>query len=280
VAKQKLKKFADINFFANVVQPELRHPVDHFHLRGNWGRGFFKNDHPIILEVGCGKGEYTIGLAGAYPENNYIGIDIKGDRLWTGAKQALKEGIPNVAFLRMQAERLTYMFAEGEISGIWLSFPDPHERGSRRKKRLTSPQFLERFRQVLKPGSPIHLKTDNRMLFEYTLEVIREGGHRLGFSTTDLYAEKGLEKSGAREENGQEVSRGREKNGLEVSGAREENGQEVSRGREENGQEVPGVRAEEGLEESMIRKVRTYYENKFLEQGLPIHYLRFSLALP
>ena len=223
MAKQKLRKFADINFFANVVQPELRHPVDNFHLRGKWGRNFFKNDRPIILELGCGKGEYTVGLAKAYPESNCIGIDIKGDRIWTGAKEALKEGIPNAAFLRMQAERLTYMFAEEEVSGIWISFPDPQTRESRRKKRLTSPQFLERYRQVLKPGSPIHLKTDSRMLFDYTLDVIRDGGHKLGFSTTDLYSEK-------------------------------------------------------GLEEPLIQQVRTYYENMFLEQGLPIHYLRFRLA--
>lgn len=224
MAKQKLRKFADINFFANVVQPELRHPVGNFHLRGKWGRDFFKNDRPIILEVGCGKGEYTVGLARAYPESNCIGIDIKGDRIWTGAKEALKEGIPNAAFLRMQAERLTYMFAEGEVSEIWISFPDPQTRESRRKKRLTSPQFLERYRQVIKPGGPIHLKTDSRMLFEYTLDIIRDGGHKLGFSTTDLYSEK-------------------------------------------------------GLEEPLIQQVRTYYENIFLEQGLPIHYLRFSLGI-
>lgn len=223
MAKQKLRKFADINFFANVVQPELRHPVRNFHLRGKWGKDFFRNDHPIVLEVGCGKGEYTIELARAYPENNYIGIDIKGDRIWTGAKTALEEGIPNAAFLRTQAERLPHMFAEGEVSGIWINFPDPQARESRRKKRLTSPQFLERYRQLLRPGSPIHLKTDSQMLFGYTLEVIREGRHRLDFSTTDLHAET-------------------------------------------------------ELAEPLVREVRTYYENKFLEQGLPIHYLRFSLG--
>jgi tRNA (guanine-N7-)-methyltransferase len=223
VAKQKLKKFADINFFSNVVQPELRHPVNDFHLRGNWSREFFRNDYPIVLEIGCGKGEYTVGLARAYPTVNHIGIDIKGDRIWTGAKQALEEGLYNAAFLRIQAERIAYTFAGGEVSGIWISFPDPQLRESRRKKRLTSPQFLERYKRILRPGSPVHLKTDSRVLFDYTLDVIREGNHRLHFATENLYR-----------------------------GA------------------MP--------EEPLIQQVRTYYENKFLQQGLPIHYLKFSLG--
>lgn len=223
MAKQKLRKFADINFFSNVVQPELRHPVNEFYLRGKWSSDFFCNDLPIILEIGCGKGEYTVGLARTYPTNNYIGIDIKGDRIWTGAREALEEGLHNAAFLRIQAERLVHTFAREEVSGIWLTFPDPQLRESRRKKRLTSPQFLARYARILRRGSPIHLKTDNKVLFDYTLEVIREGSHKLHFATGDLYRDT-----------------------------------------------VP--------DEPLIQQVRTYYENKFLEQGLPICYLKFSLS--
>ncbi|MFO7998408.1 MAG: tRNA (guanosine(46)-N7)-methyltransferase TrmB [Bacteroidales bacterium] len=220
MAKKKLKKFAEVNFFSNVVQPEIRHPAFNFHLRGAWHKHFFRNNHPIILEIGCGKGEYTVGLARACPTNNFIGIDIKGDRMWTGAKEALELGLGNAAFLRIQAERINYLFSENEVSGIWITFPDPQERASRRKKRLTSPQFLERYRRILKPGSPVHLKTDNQMLFEYTLEVIREEGLGLEFATPDLYG-------------------------------------------------APH------LKEPMVRTIQTYYETKFLEQGRPIHYLKF-----
>jgi tRNA (guanine-N7-)-methyltransferase len=188
VAKSKLKKFAQINVFSNVIQPEDKYPLSNWHLRGQWGKVFFRNDHPLILEIGCGKGEYTIGLAKAYPTQNFIGIDIKGDRIYRGAAEALETGIHNVAFLRIQAERIQYFFDQNEISGIWLTFPDPQLRGSRRKKRLTSPQFLDRYRQILKPLAPIHLKTDNRLLYDYTLDVIRDMNHQLVSATDNLYA--------------------------------------------------------------------------------------------
>jgi len=187
VAKTKLKKFAQINAFANVIQPEDKFPVSNSYLRGNWNQTYFRNDLPIILEIGCGKGEYTLGLARACSGMNFIGIDLKGDRLYRGAREALQEGLLNAAFLRIQAERINYFFDREEVSGIWLTFPDPQLRGSRRKKRLTSPQFLSRYRQLLKPGAPIHLKTDNKTLYDYTLEVIKEEGHHLIDATGDLY---------------------------------------------------------------------------------------------
>jgi tRNA (guanine-N7-)-methyltransferase len=190
VVKNKLKKFAQINSFSNVVQPEIKFPATNFPYKGRWNSNFFRNNNPIILEIGCGKGEYTIGLAKAHPDKNFIGIDIKGDRIWKGAKEALEEGIFNAAFLRIQAERINYFFAQDEVSGIWITFPDPQLRGSRKKKRLTSPQFLNRYYDLLKPSGLIHLKTDSKELFEFTHEVIQADGHTVIYSINDLYDEK------------------------------------------------------------------------------------------
>lgn len=190
VGKKKLKRFAEIETFANVIQPNDRYPVEDHSFKGNWNLLYFKNQHPIVLEIGCGKGEYTVALARKFPNVNFIGVDIKGERLWKGARQSLVEGISNATFLRIQAERLNYFFDHNEISGIWITFPDPQPRQSREKKRLTSPKFLERYRRILASGSPIHLKTDNTELFEYTLEVISELDLQLIYHTRDLY-EKG-----------------------------------------------------------------------------------------
>lgn len=189
MAKKKLKKFAELNTFPNVIQPVSPVQADHFILRGNWKESFFHNDAPLILEIGCGRGEYTVALGRKYPDQNFIGIDIKGDRMWTGARTALEEGLSNIAFLRIQAQHINTFFGPGEVQGIWLTFPDPHARESRKNKRLSSAEFLQRYRNILSPGSPIHLKTDNARLYQYTRQVISEGNHHLLHATDNLYGE-------------------------------------------------------------------------------------------
>ncbi len=187
MAKNKLKRFSQINAFSNVIQPEVKYPCKDFSLKGRWNKDYFHNAAPVVLEIGCGKGEYTIELAKAKPDSNFIGIDIKGDRIWKGAKAGLESGLFNAAFLRIQAERLCFFFEPNEVSEIWITFPDPQPRGSRKKKRLTSPQFLEKYSKILKPGSPIHLKTDSKLLYDYTLQIIRDLSHHLVFATDNLY---------------------------------------------------------------------------------------------
>lgn len=189
--KNKHRKFTEINTFANVVQPECRFPVIDHPYKGHWGQRFFNNNHPIILEIGCGKGEYTIGLAKAFPEHNFIGIDIKGNRLWTGARYALENAMTNVGFLRVQAEHLNSFFGPDEISGIWVTFPDPQPNKPRVRKRLTSPEFLNLYSNFLKPDAPVYLKTDNLPLYEYTLDVIGERNHQIHQATSDLYGSPG-----------------------------------------------------------------------------------------
>jgi tRNA (guanine-N7-)-methyltransferase len=191
VPKNKHRKFTEINTFANVVQPECRFPVINHPYKGQWGKRFFNNNNPIILEVGCGKGEYTIGLAKAFPDHNFIGIDIKGNRLWTGARYALENAMTNVGFLRVQAEHLASFFAPGEISGIWVTFPDPQPNKPRVRKRLTSPEFLNLYSNFLKPEGLVYLKTDNLPLYEYTLDVIGERDHQILQATSDLYGHPG-----------------------------------------------------------------------------------------
>lgn len=191
--KNKLKKFAEINSFSNVIQPQNFHDgIEPFPYKGNWSESFFVNKNPIVLEIGCGKGEYTTGLGVAFPEINFIGIDIKGDRIWKGAKEAMERGLHNIAFLRIQAEWITHFFGNREVSGIWLTFPDPQEKKIRAKKRLTAPPFLERYKQILIPGSPIHLKTDNAQLYHFTLSVIKDYKHILLESSDNLYADENI----------------------------------------------------------------------------------------
>jgi tRNA (guanine-N7-)-methyltransferase len=199
VGKNKLRKFSEINTFANVIQPGDRHPCPDHPMRGQWNRQYFRNDHPIILEIGCGKGEYTVGLGRAFPENNFIGIDIKGERLWKGAKEALEAGLDNIAFLRIQAERIQHFFVENEVDAIWLTFPDPQLQQSRERKRLTSNRFLDLYQKILKPDGIIHLKTDSRSLFDYTLEMIQQGGHTLLQHTFDLYQDDQVEVHGVKD---------------------------------------------------------------------------------
>jgi tRNA (guanine-N7-)-methyltransferase len=165
MAQKKLKRFGEIKTFSNVLEyPE--------NIKGKWNE-FFKNDNEMVLELACGKGEYAIGLAQLYPDKNFIGVDIKGNRLWVGAKFALQNDLKNVAFLRTQIDKLTNYFAPDEVSEIWITFPDPQLRISKAKKRLTHPKFLRLYQQIIKPGGKIHLKTDSPDLYEFTKLVIR-----------------------------------------------------------------------------------------------------------
>lgn len=183
MGKDKLRRFAEITAFNNVR--ELEEGKDY---KGRWAAKQFQNENPVVLELGCGKGEYTVNLAKRFPNINFIGIDYKGNRIWRGAKTAIDENITNVAFLRIQIENLRDYFADDEIAGIWITFPDPQPQVSREKKRLTSPRFLANYRHLLLPGSPVHLKTDNDQLYNYTLSVIEQNGLNLQLSTHDLYS--------------------------------------------------------------------------------------------
>ncbi|MBX5439175.1 MAG: tRNA (guanosine(46)-N7)-methyltransferase TrmB [Thermoflavifilum sp.] len=171
MAHKKLIRFEEIKHFPNVLSfPEG--------MAGKW-HAFFQNDFPIVLELGCGKGEYSLGLVRLHDRLNAIGVDVKGNRLWKGARTALDEQLNRIAFLRIQIEQLVLYFARNEVSAIWIPFPDPHPRKSRAKKRLTHPRFLWQYQQILQPNGLIHLKTDSRELFEYTLEVIHQTGCKL-----------------------------------------------------------------------------------------------------
>jgi len=158
--------------------------MDHA-MKGKWHSHFFKNDHPVILELGCGKGEYTVGLAKRFPDKNFIGVDIKGHRMWDGAKTAFEEQIVNAGFLRTRIDFISSFFAPDEVEEIWLTFSDPQP--LKPQKRLSSPQFLARYKKFLKPGGIIHLKTDSAILYESTLEMVKENKHRILFSSDDLY---------------------------------------------------------------------------------------------
>ena len=188
MGKDKLKRFAENLTFKCLVQPSFE---DIFHkdhpLKGHWNRDFFANDRPIILELGCGKGEYTIALADRNPQYNYIGVDIKGARMWRGAKTATERGMDNVGFLRTRIEFIDSFFAEGEVSEIWITFPDPQLKTRRAKKRLTSPLFLEYYARFLREDGWINLKTDSQHLYEYTNEVIRRFGLPCEVSNRDIY---------------------------------------------------------------------------------------------
>lgn len=190
MGKNKLKKFAEMETLPNVFQcamHDIREETDNeaIRLKGHWGKLFFHNDQPIVLELGCGHGEYTIGLAQAHPERNYIGIDIKGARMWHGAKQAHLSGLTNVAFLRINIEMLTYFFAADEIAEIWITFPDPQMKKA--SKRLTSTFFMQRYRQLLRENGDIYLKTDSPFLYTYTKEMIRLNDYPLVEDSVDLY---------------------------------------------------------------------------------------------
>ncbi|MEM8908779.1 MAG: tRNA (guanosine(46)-N7)-methyltransferase TrmB [Bacteroidota bacterium] len=195
--KNKLQKFADLLQFPNVYEnydakrPQLvgvnGEPVA---LKGQWNAQHFKNDHPIVLELACGRGEYSLGLARHYPQHNFIGLDIKGARIWKGASIALEEGLNNVAFLRTRIEQVELFFAPQEVSEIWITFPDPFLRKSKANRRLTAPPFLERYRKILKPKGLVHLKTDEPNLYAFTLEILEADPQvEILYQHSDIYAQ-------------------------------------------------------------------------------------------
>ena len=261
----KLRKFAENETFECLLQPSAEevladgfdnlrdHPV-----KGHWFEGGSTTPGaPLILELGCGKGEYTLELARRNPDKNYVGVDIKGARLWRGAKTATQEALANVRFLRTRIEFITAYFAPGEVSEIWLTFSDPQPKSE--NNRLTSPLFLERYRKMLKPGGVVRLKTDSRFLHEYTRAVIEANGLKVLASTTDLY-----------EEAGGTPPEGRATRGTEAGGPSSDGG--VSPKGELPKGELPPASIE-----PEVREVQTFYESMFLEQGVPITYLAFSI---
>jgi tRNA (guanine-N7-)-methyltransferase len=189
LGKNKLKRFAELETMERVFQPGMREPEANFFLKNKWNELVFNNQNPIVVELGCGRGEYTTSLAQMYPGSNFIGIDKKGARLWKGAKTANEDKILNAAFLRIPIEQLDYYFAPGEITEIWITFPDPQPQKTRENTRMTSPRFLEMYKSMLPPNGTVHLKTDNAALFDYTLEKVKELNVNIIAATHDLYSE-------------------------------------------------------------------------------------------
>lgn len=188
MGKNKLQRFAEMATYKHVIQPTLQEVLNKdYSLKGNWNSQFFGNNNPIVLELGCGKGEYTVGLSKRFPDKNFIGIDIKGARIWRGAKTAVEENLTNVGFLRTRIEHILSFFAPNEVSEIWITFPDPQEKRIRAKKRLTSSRFLPMYQQFLKADGIIHLKTDNQILYDYTYRLCLHNEIDIIKSTSNLY---------------------------------------------------------------------------------------------
>ena len=186
MGKNKLQKFHDLESYSNVFQyPFAILKEKEFELKANWNKSYFKNDNPIVLELGCGKGEYTVGLGKLFPNKNFIGIDIKGARMWTGAKEALNKSLDNVAFLRTHVELIEHFFSPNEISEIWITFPDPQMR--KVSKRMISTRFIRLYQKILVPNGIIHLKTDSRFLYTYTREMAKLNDFQILVDTDDLY---------------------------------------------------------------------------------------------
>lgn len=186
MGKNKLAKFDDMAGYPHVFQyPFAVLQEKGFELKGHWHKEFFKNDNPIVLELGCGKGEYTVGLARLYPDKNFIGVDIKGARMWTGAKDSYESGMTNVAFLRTSIELISQFFAPGEVAEIWITFPDPQMK--KVNKRLTSTRFMKMYREILAGDGIIHLKTDSNFMYTYTFEMVKANHYPVLFSNDDLY---------------------------------------------------------------------------------------------
>ena len=191
-SKNKLKRFRENAIFHNVIQPTREALVDaNFSLKGKWCSSFFKNNNPLVLELGCGKGEYTVGLAKRYPYKNFIGIDIKGARFWRGAKTAIEDQMPNVAFIRTQIELIEFIFAKNEVDEIWITFPDPQIKYKRTKHRLTNATFLQRYKNVLNNTGVVHLKTDSEFMHGYTLGLLHGLGHEVEYANHDVYRQEG-----------------------------------------------------------------------------------------
>ncbi len=189
-SKNKLKRFKENETFTNVIQPSREEVMGGFKFKGKWN-SFFDNDYPIVLELGCGKGEYTVGLAQRNPAKNFIGIDIKGARFWRGAKSAQEENLGNVAFLRTQIELIDLLFAENEVDEIWITFPDPQIKYKRTKHRLTNPDFLKKYKHLLKQKGIVNLKTDSEFMHGYTLGLLQGQGHEILYSNHDVYKNAG-----------------------------------------------------------------------------------------
>ncbi len=185
-SKNKLKRFRENESFDNVIQPSREEVLKGFPLKGQWS-SFFKNKNPIVLELGCGKGEYSVALSEKYPDKNFIGVDIKGARFWRGAKTALENDFHNVAFLRTQIELIDHCFGKNEVSEIWITFPDPQIKYKRTKHRLITKPFLEKYQQILESTGCVHLKTDSEFLHGYLLGLLHEGNHNIIFANHDIY---------------------------------------------------------------------------------------------
>ncbi|MEL0454935.1 tRNA (guanosine(46)-N7)-methyltransferase TrmB [Flavobacteriaceae bacterium SZ-1-7] len=191
-SKNKLRRFKENETFDNVFQPTRDELVNFsFDLKGNWRKDVFKNQNPIVLELGCGKGEYSVALAKKYPDKNFIGIDIKGARFWRGAKTAIEENIPNVAFLRTQIELVDYAFSEHEVDEIWITFPDPQIKYKRTKHRMTNRAFLKRYKKILRPDGVVNLKTDSEFMHGYTLGLLHGEGHEVLYANHNVYKQEG-----------------------------------------------------------------------------------------
>ena len=191
-SKNKLKRFRENETFTNVFQPTRKELVNqNYVLKGNWNASYFKNDNPLVLELGCGKGEYSVALAQKYPSKNFIGIDIKGARFWRGAKTAIEKNISNVVFIRTQIELIDCVFAENEIDEIWITFPYPQIKYKRTKHRMTNSVFLQKYKKILKKEGIVNLKTDSEFMHGYTLGLLHGEGHEVLYANHDVYKQEG-----------------------------------------------------------------------------------------
>jgi tRNA (guanine-N7-)-methyltransferase len=243
VGKNKLARWAELGTFNNVVQPETGDDSWKDHkIKGNWRKDIFRNDNPVVLELGCGKGEYTTGLSALFPDCNFIGIDIKGARMWRGARTSNEKQLKNSAFLRTRIEFINSFFASNEVDEVWITFPDPHPGKKNSNKRLTCPWFLNTYRNFLKDKGILHLKTDNTELYNYTAKLAAYNGLEILFSTNDMHAM---------------------------------NPDELTLSDKIITSHYDKVRRDQAI--AGILAIKTHYEAKFIEQGKTINYLAIRL---